>query len=307
MLSTATNAPRRQKSQRLRSDRRTAFIFLAPAGAVLLLVFLVPLIFSLWMSVQATGTSAAQVNLVGGAHYADLLRDAKFYNALWVSVVFTVVSVIGIYALGLTVAMLVNSKAPLSRLVQTASIIPWATPLVATSMLWATILDYQYGPATWIVQSMGVTDQPVGWLTNPALALASVIAVQIWKLFPMAGVMLLAGLQSIPAERLEAASVDGATSLQRLRYITLPGLRPVSAVLLLLLTIWVFGRSFTIIFVLTGGGPAGATNNLVIEIFKRAFQSFDLQAASALGTIVLIISLVFTLIYMRLAMRSNEN
>lgn len=288
------------------SDRWTATVMLAPAGIVLVVVFLLPLVFSLWSSVQATGTPVDQVGFVGGDQYARIVDDPAFWRALRISLVFTAVSVAGVYLLGLVVALLVMSRAPLARFVQTVSIFPWAMPLVAAAMLWATILDYQYGPAGWIVRSAGLGDSPVGWLTDPRLALLSVMGVQIWTLFPMAGVMLLAGLQSIPGERIEAAEVDGASAWQRFRHVTLPGLRPVSAVLLLLLTIWIFGRSFTIIFVLTGGGPSGATSTLVIETFERGFQMFDLQSASALGAIVLVISLLITAVYSRFALRSNE-
>lgn len=288
------------------ADRRAALGMLLPAGLVLTLVFLLPLLFSLWTSLQTTGTPIGQVNFAGLDQFTRLFSDPSFWSALWISVVFTVASTAGVYGLGLVVASYVNARAPFARAVQTTAILPWAMPLVAASMLWATVLDYQYGPAGWTLRAIGLVDGPVGWLTSPVLALISVTAVQIWTLFPMAGVMLLAGLQSIPAERVEAAEVDGAAGWQRLRHIILPGLRPVSAVLLLILTIWIFGRSFTIIYVLTGGGPAGATTTLVLKTYERGFQLFNLESASALGVVVLAISLIGTLVYTRFAMKSNE-
>jgi multiple sugar transport system permease protein len=121
--------------------------------------------------------------------------------------------------------------------------------------------------------------------------------VEVWKLFPLPMVMLLAGLKNIPRELVEAATVDGARSLAIFRHVTLPGLRPVTTVLLLILTIWVFGRAFTGIWVLTGGGPVDATTTLVLLLYKTGFQLFHVHLAAALGTLMLIVSSCFTAVY----------
>lgn len=292
--------------RRQRRDRLALAGFTGPAGVVLAMVFLLPVVYSIWNSFQASGTDTWGADFVGGEHYADIVNSDDFWRAFMVSAVFTAASVTGAYLLGLTVAVLVDSKTPGSRTLQAVTIVPWAMPHVAAAMLWATIFDYQYGPANWLLQQSGVLGDQAGWLTDGNLALVSVTVVQIWMLFPLAGVMLLAGLQAIPKERYESAAVDGANGRQTLRYVTLPGLRSVTTVLLLLMMIWVFGRSFTAIYVLTGGGPAGATRNLVVQVFHTAFEQFDFQAASALGTLVLLFSLVLTLVYRRFGFRETE-
>jgi multiple sugar transport system permease protein len=156
---------------------------------------------------------------------------------------------------------------------------------------------FQYGLFNYLVQRTAVVAGPVGWLTDPRVALWSVTTVQVWKLFPLAMVMLLAGLKSIPHELYEAARVDGAGRWRSFVSITLPGLSAISLVLILLQTIWAFGRSFTAIFVMTGGGPAGATETLVIRTFLEGFRFFHLELASALGVIIMLISAAFTVLY----------
>lgn len=288
------------------SQRRMALgTMIAPAAVVLTVVFLIPIIYSIWQGFeQGSGTAAA--HFVGLKNFRVLASQPVFWQALRVSAIFTVACVAISLAVGLFIALAVYKKAPGAKVAQGASIIPWAMPYVAAALLWTTIFDYQYGPLNWMLKSMHLIGRPAGWLTSPSLALVSVVLVQSWELFPLAGVMLLAGLQAIPRDRLEAAALDGANSFQQLRYVLLPGLRPVSAILTLLLTIWVFGRSFTVIYVLTGGGPVNATQTLVIETYQQGFQLFDMHAAAALGTIILVISGLLTVGYWRVVLRRRD-
>jgi multiple sugar transport system permease protein len=278
---------------------------LAPAAVVLAVVFVVPILYSIWQGLEQ-GSGTGTVQFVGLANFAALAGRPAFWEALRVSLVFTVACVALSLAVGLGVALAVYRKVRAANLVQGASVIPWAMPYVAAALLWTTIFDYQYGPLNWLLKSLHLVGGPVGWLTSPGLALVSVVLVQSWELFPLAGVMFLAGLQAIPPERLDAAAVDGANVFQQLRYVLLPGVRPVSTILTLLLSIWVFGRSFTVIFVLTGGGPVNATQTLVIETYEQGFELFDINGAAALGTIILAISGLLSITYWRVALRGGE-
>lgn len=288
------------------AQRRIALAtMIAPAAAVLTVVFLIPIVYSVWQGFEQ-GSGAVATRFVGLKNFTALASQPVFWQALRVSAIFTVACVAISLALGLFVALAVYKRAPAAKLVQGASVIPWAMPYVAAALLWTTIFDYQYGPLNWLLKSMHIIGRPAGWLTSTGLALVSVVLVQSWELFPLAGVMLLAGLQAIPRDRLEAAVVDRANSFQQLRYVLLPGLRPVSAILTLLLTIWVFGRSFTVIYVLTGGGPVNATQTLVIETYQQGFQLFDMHTAAALGTIILVISGLLTVAYWRVVLRRGD-
>ncbi len=288
------------------SQRRVALgTMLAPSAVVLTVVFVIPIIYSIWQGLEQ-GSGTAAVRFVGVKNFTTLASQPTFWKALRVSLVFTVGCVAISLVLGLFVALAVYKKVPAATVIQGASVIPWAMPYVAAALLWSTIFDYQFGPLNWILKSLHLIGGPAGWLTSPGLALVSVILVQSWELFPLAGVMLLAGLQAIPPDRLDAAAVDGANAFQQLRYVLLPGLRPVSAILTLLLAIWVFGRSFTVIFVLTGGGPVNATQTLVIETYEQGFQLFDINTAAALGTIILVISGLLSIAYWRVVLHRGE-
>ncbi len=235
----------------------------------------------------------------GLANYGTLLGSTQFWHAAVVSVGLTVAIIAGTYCLGLLAALLLDRRSPGRGVLGALFAIPWAIPYVAAAMVWAWMLDYQYGVVNYLVAVLHISDQPIGSLTDSKLALVSVTVVEVWKLFPLSMVMLLAGLKGIPRELVEAATVDGARSLAILRYVTLPGLRPVSTVLLLILTIWVFGRAFTGTWVLTGGGPVDATTTLVILLYKTGFQQFHVHLGAALGNIMLIVSCPFTVLYAR--------
>lgn len=296
----------RRRSGAARVRTLAQLTMLCPAAVVLVAVFGVPLCYSLFSSFQASGTNFGQLDWIGLAHYQTLLSERAFWRATLVSLIFTGGCVLLTYLAGLVLALLVYRRIPFARTVQVMSIVPWAMPYVAAAMIWANIFDYQYGPLNWVLRDLGLINENAGWLTSPQLALISVILVQVWKLFPLAAVMLLSGLQAIPAEQEEAAAVDGAGQWHTVQYVLLPGLRSVSTILTLLMTIWVFGRSFTVIYVLTGGGPADATSTLVLRTFAIGFQQFDTQAASALGTLVLVIAGLLTTLYWRFGLRRAE-
>jgi multiple sugar transport system permease protein len=266
---------------------------------VILLVFLAPIGVGVWSSLQADGSTLDRPAWVGLQNYVRLLRDPAFAHSLAVSAIFTSACVAGTYGVGLATALLLNTRFPGRSLLSAATIVPWAMPYVAAAMIWSWLLDYQYGLLTYLFSLVGLVRGRVGWLTDPKLAVWAVIVVQVWKLFPLAAVFLLAGLKTIPDEQREAARVDGASAVRAFRHVVLPALRPITVVLVLLLTIWVFGRSFTIIYVLTGGGPVDATQTLVLLTFQLGFTLFHLNAAAALGTVVMLISGAFAFLYWR--------
>lgn len=279
------------------------YLLLGPAVAVILLVFLVPIGLGVWTSFQSEGGTIDQPAWAGLQNYARLFADRAFAHSLVISLLFTTACVSGTYGVGLAVALLLHTRFPGQSVLSAATVIPWAMPYVAAAMIWSWLLDYQYGLLTYLLSLTGLVSGRIGWLTDPRLALWAVIVVQVWKLFPLATVFLLAGLKTIPADHLQAARVDGAGALRVFRHVVLPALRPITLVLVLLLTIWVFGRSFTIIYVLTGGGPVDATQTLVLLTFQLGFQLFHLNAAAAVGTVVMAISGGFAAVYWRVLQR----
>ena len=279
---------------------------LLPIIVCLVAFYLAPIGFSIWGSFQAEGTLMTGGAFVGGDHYASLMMDRRFHNSLWVTVVFTVSTVVATYVCGLAAALLLNRRFRGSAIVGSALLIPWTMPLVVVAVVWGWLLDYQFGAVNYVLERVGIVSHQVGFLTDPAIAIWSVAIAQVWRLFPLAMVTLLAALKAIPPDLYEAAVIDGASTVQAFRFITLPAIRATTVALVLLLGIWAFGRAFTIIFILTGGGPAGATETLVVQTFLEGFRNFHLERASAMGTIILVLSIAFTLLYLRANRDRNE-
>ena len=175
-------------------------------------------------------------------------------------------------------------------------LLPWATPLVAGALTWGIMFDADSGIINQFVRALPGSPQSIPWLVDSGTALLAIIVVDAWHTFPVAMVLLLAGLQGIPRELYESASVDGASSLQQFRYITLPILAPISGLTLLLLAVWAF-RRFDVVYLLTRGGPGDATRTIIMETFDKAFRYYNLSDSATLGVITLLISAVMAAFY----------
>jgi multiple sugar transport system permease protein len=235
---------------------------------------------------------------IGLANYADAITRPQFLHSLGLAVIYTVITAGGSMLIGLLTSLALRERLRGRSFYRAAMILPWVVPPVVASLIWVWMLDRQFGVVNYLLQAvLGL--KAIGWLVDTDWAMPSILLVGTWKEYPVATLMLLAGLQNIPPEYYEAASIDGASAWQRFWHITVPGLAPVSGILGLLLIIWSF-RSFTYIFVMTGGGPAEATETIIINVYRQAFQYYNFGVASALGVIVLVILLVFSLVYLRL-------
>ena len=218
------NSTSRRSMSRLMRSELGQLAFLFPTLVLLAILFVAPIAFGAWSSLFQEQTS----NWIGLANYTSLLETSQFWHSTIVSVGLTAAIIAGTYCLGLFAALLLDRKSRGRTVLGAAFAIPWAIPYVAGAMVWAWMLDYQYGIVNYLVMLLHLSDQPIGWLTESRLALLSVVVVEVWKLFPLSMVMLLAGLKGIPRELVEAATVDGAKSFAIFRHITLPGLRPLA-------------------------------------------------------------------------------
>ena len=270
-----------------------------PAAMVMGAVVIYPILTTMWLSLtDAPLISLSSPSFTGLSNYVDWLSNPEFWRSLWVTLVYTFGVTVGSYAIGLITAMLLNVEFPGRAILRGLVLLPWAIPEVAAVMTWNWMLDYQFG----IVNSL--LGSHIGWVTDSAVAPWTVTMVTIWKQFPLATVVLLAGLQAIPRELYEASNVDGASRLQQFIYVTLPGLRPVNSVLIMMLILYTFKR-ISIIYLLTGGGPARATEILPVTTYLEAFKYFRLGSASAVGILALLFTLVITLVYSRFFMREE--
>jgi multiple sugar transport system permease protein len=263
---------------------KIAVIFLAPIAVLMTGLILWPFLNAIYMSLTVR-TINRQENFVGLANYIRLLSDSQFTGSILNTLRFTVVSVAAKLVVGLVIASLLNSKLPFRNVLAGVMLLPWIVPEVVTALTWRGIYDPIFGTLNPILRSLGLINRDVGWLSEPGLALWSVIAVNIWKGIPFFTILLLAGMKAIDRELYEAAEVDGANGLQRFFNITLPGLRFVIAVTVLLSTIITF-NTFGIIYLMTGGGPGGDTRVYSILAYERALlqNRFGPGAAVSLAT-----------------------
>jgi multiple sugar transport system permease protein len=278
-------------------DSIFSFLLLLPALLSCGLVLIYPLCKSLLMSLfDISLMRPGQDKFIGFDNYVNLAHSPNFWSSLWITFSITIAVVLGSILFGLIFALLLNSSFKGRAVMRSLIVIPWAIPPVAAVLSWIWVLDSQFGILNYTLRALGLIQQNIQWLADVNMAPFSVITVQIWKQIPIATVMMLAGLQTIPFEHYEAAAIDGANFLQKLYYVTIPGLRKSAGIVVLLITIWTF-RQFTLIFLMTEGGPSGVTETLVIQIYREAFQFFRMGYATAFGTITFVISLIFGAIY----------
>lgn len=292
-----TTAPAAARNKPL-ARRLAPFAFLMPTLAVLAAGFVAPTFEVLRRSLYQ-GSIVEDGPFVGLKNYAALISDWQFWRTALITLQFAAGTVVGSLVLGLLVALLLNQRFRGRSVVRMLLIIPWAMPLVPAVLVWRWALDAQYGIVNHLLILAGLISENIAWLNSPVFALPAVILIQIWRTFPFAAILSLAGLQNIEKELYEAAELDGAGVWQRFRFITLPGLRTVLAVLALLNTVWALGADVTVIFLATSGGPAGATRVLSLAAYTEAFQRYDFGQAAAIGTVVLLLSTIPVWLYLR--------
>lgn len=293
-------APRWRVSGR-NKERLLQQAFLLPATLYILLIFGYPVVQNAVMALQQYTTTTfftGQAPWTGLANYQAVLQSRDFGRAAVNTLVFTVFSIAGQLILGMLVALYFRRRFPLNGLLRGLLLLPWLIPLIVSSAVWRWMLDKDSGVINQILSALTFSDVRIGWLTDTSVALLAVICVNIWLGIPFNVALLYSGLQDIPQELYEAAALDGATGAKAFRYITWPLLRPVVTVVLVLGVVYTL-KALDIILGLTGGGPANATQTLSTESYRLSFQQFDFGQGAAVGNILIVISLVFALLYLR--------
>jgi len=243
--------------------------FVLPIIIIMAGLILWPFINAILLSMTTRSLITRTEQYVGLDNYARLLNDTDFIKSVVNTLVFTFASVIIKFIVGMGIALLLNTRLPFRSILSGLMLLPWIVPEVVTALTWRSIYDPIFGGLNPILMQLGIINHPVSWLGEPGLAMASVIAVNVWKGIPFYTLLLLAGLKAIDNEQYEAAEVDGATVIQRFRHITLPGLRYVILVTVLLSFIQTF-NTFGLIYLMTGGGPGGATRLFSILAYEKA-------------------------------------
>ncbi|MEU4190998.1 sugar ABC transporter permease [Kribbella sp. NPDC026611] len=291
-----------------RSEGLTKILFVLPAAVAMIALFGYPVVKNLLMSLQDYGLRTFFTGVapwVGFKNYSTVVHDNLFSQAIANTAVFTVASIAFQFAIGLSLALFFRRRFPLGGLLRSLLLLPWLLPLIVSSATWRSILEQDSGILNRTLQGLHVINDPVPWLNSPSVALIAVIGVNIWIGIPFNVTLLYSGLSEIPDELYEAGQLDGATGWRAFWYITWPNLRSVASVVLMLGVVYTI-KVLDIILGLTGGGPANATQTLATQSYQKSFVEFRFGQGAALSNILIAISFLFAIFYLRSTRRAVD-
>ncbi|MET1006172.1 MAG: sugar ABC transporter permease [Propionibacteriaceae bacterium] len=305
---TTPTAPSQVPAPRKGSRRREEVykvLFVVPAALAIVALFGYPVVKNLMMSFQDYSLRTfftGKAPWVGLENYATVISDDVFSQALVNTALFTIGSILGQFVIGMLLALFFHKNFPLHGVIRALFLLPWLIPLIVGSAAWRSLLEQDSGIINVTLQDLGILDAPIPWLTSPNVALVAIILVNIWIGIPFNLTLLYSGLQDIPEELYEAGALDGATGWKAFWHITWPNLRAVVSVLLMLGVIYTL-KVLDIILGLTQGGPANATQTIATQSYQRSFVEFKFGQGAALSNILILISLVFAVVYLRATRR----
>ena len=268
-------------------------LWMLPAALLVASVLLYPAFRSVFLSLTHYSLSTGfETSFAGMDNLRRILADSRLHDSFWVTTLFVVSSVALEFLLGLALALAASRLVRGQNAVRTLLLIPWTLPTAIVGVLWAWILNDQFGILNHLLAQVGLLDSPVAWLAQPSTALASIVAADVWKTIPFVFLILLAGIQSIPRELYEAMAVDGGGAWAAFRYVTWPHLLPFAFIALIFRIIQAFAI-FDLVYVLTGGGPGGATETVSVYAYQTTMRYLDFSYGSAIViTLVLLLGLV---------------
>lgn len=282
-------------ARKISLSRITPYLFVAPTLILLVALVMYPIVYGMVTSLFDTNLTT-EWNFVGIQKYIEIFSDGSFWKQLLLTFKFTLFVVGGHFVIGILYGLLLNKKIRFGTLFKVILILPWIFPEVVTALIFKWILNPIYGMLNMMLNSVGLIEENISWLGDEKFAFVTVVLVCIWKGFPLVMMNILAGLQSVPSDVYEAAKMDGAGKFRTLWNVTLPSIRPVIITSIILDTIWWF-KHYTMISLMTQGGPGSTTSIISLEIYKEAFSYFDFGKASAMSVIVFVICIVISKVY----------
>lgn len=288
------------RRRRLPRETGLAYMLLVPAIVTLVCVLVAPLVYNLWLSLHEYNLlRPARGGFVGLGNYFSILSDPAHLSSLWLTVRFTAITVLCEIVLGTALALLLNLSFPGNHMVRTLVLLPMLISEVVAGLSWRLMFHTEFGLLNFLIGLVGIPPQV--WLGHD-LSLTSVMIVEIWQNTPFVTLIMLAGLQTVPRELIEASRIDGATRWQRFTQVVMPLMIPILLLALVFRTMFTL-RVFTPVWVLTGGGPADSTLVIGVDIYRTAFRYYEMGSAATLSIILLVVTLMITLVYMRLLRR----
>jgi len=289
-------------SRRRLTDGQAAFLFLAPAGLLAGVFMVYPILNTFVISLYRVDQFGRFRGFRGFGNYVTLFQDSAFLATLWRTLAWTASVVVVTTVLALALAVVLNRPFRGRGLARGLLLLPWATGLVVVGLLWRWMAQPDFGALNRLLSGIG-HDVRLEWLANPSLSFPLMVGIAIWASVPPTTLILMAGLQTIDRDYYEAAAIDGARGFAVFRDFTLPLLRPVLSVSILLNVVFVF-NSFPIIWTMTEGGPAGSTDTLVTFLYRLGFRLYNVGAAAAVSIMIFVILLAFAIVHTRLTWRN---
>ena len=298
---TRHSSPKQQMSAKERSLKRLGLLMAAPAIVYILVFMTFPLIYNAYLSL----TDANGANLITGnmafnnfENYIQTFKDPGFYNAILLSLIFTIACLVTQYIIGFALAIFFRRPFPGNGPIRALLLVGWILPPVVTGTIFKWMFDSDYGVINYFLQSLGLIDQPIRWLTVGTTAMAAVIIANLWVGIPFNMLLLLSGLHTIDDSLYEAASVDGAVRWKQFWHITFPIMKPVTISVLLLGVINTY-KVFDLIYTMTRGGPVDSTTTLPVYTYLKTFSVFEFGNGAAASMLTLVLPLALSWFYVK--------
>ncbi len=275
------------------------YLMVAPAMAVFILFLIYPIIYMVYLSFF-DWNMIGEMKFIGVQNYTDMFADSDFWQVLGNSIYYMVMVVILQMALSLLLAAYLNKNTRINRILQTVAFTPYITSMVSVAFIWMWMMDSDYGLLNYFLSFFGV--EPIGWLSDPAVAMNSLVLVSVWKGLGYNTIIIISAMQAVPGYLYEAAALDKTPKWKSFLKITLPMISP-TIFFLALMNIIAALKVFETVNIMTKGGPMNSTNTLVYNIYQYGFQYFEIGYASTLGVALMVVIGIFTLIYFRVLSR----
>lgn len=258
-----------------------------------------PLLYTIFISFTELNMMTGETQYKGLTNYIQAFTSGEFWNSIWVTLLFTILSLVIQLPLGVLVALLLNQEFKGRWLLRSIVLVPWAVPTLVNSTLWNWIFNTQYGAANRLLMQFNLISEPIIWFDSPMKAMGVIVFADTWRMLPLYVLMMLASLQTIPQSQIEAAILDGAGAFSRFRNVILPLIKPMLLVVLVIRTMQAL-KVFDIIYMLTHGGPANGTMVISYYIYNQSFGFMHFSYGAALAIIVAVISTIITVLYVKI-------
>ena len=280
-------------------EARVGKVMAAPSLILIFALAIYPLLYTIFISFTELNMMTGETQYKGLTNYIQAFTSGEFWNSIWVTLLFTILSLVIQLPLGVLVALLLNQEFKGRWLLRSIVLVPWAVPTLVNSTLWNWIFNTQYGAANRLLMQFNLISEPLIWFDSPMRAMGVIVFADTWRMLPLYVLMMLASLQTIPQSQIEAAILDGAGAFSRFRNVILPLIKPMLLVVLVIRTMQAL-KVFDIIYMLTHGGPANGTMVISYYIYNQSFGFMHFSYGAALAIIVAVISTIITVLYVKI-------